>query len=475
MEAYERNNNFNQDDDLLPEFCMEIPKVTGYKDVHSEVEMPPITFEHGCEFLHQFNVEFDQTVSDLYNDKFLLYLRVCKAKDLFFIKSACHAEMKKNITYIVDISIKPNGRVFETQCECGAGEGPLGHCKHIKTVLFACCRFVKTKELKVELSCTEKLMSFHKTKKHKGSPLKARNLNVAGADEVSNFQDFDPRPQRYRNAEEYKDYFYNTCMNFKGISMTPIFQTFPPANVRAYAHDHDYLALTQEDILLNAMKLNQISEHDYQKIEEITRGQNTNERWIEERGKRLQSSNFYRICTATERTDLDKLAESMVLGKSIKTNEAMRHGQKYEREAIQHYEIDFNTKVVKCGIFVSKTLPFIGASPDGIISDKIICEVKCPFSAREKEISPLTVPYLKIKDNALTLSPTHPYYFQIQGQLYCSEREFCHLIIYTLTDIKYIKIERDSEFIAKMLDKLKYFYEHHFKSVLLRKYLYKDY
>ena len=121
-------------------------------------------------------------------------------------------------------------------------------------------------------------------------------------------------------------------MNFKGISMTPIFKTFPPANVRAYAHDLDYLALTQEDILLNVMKLNQMSDHDYKKIEEITCGQNINERWIEERGKQLQSSNFYRICTATAITDLDKLAESMVLGKSIKTNEAMRHGHKHERE-----------------------------------------------------------------------------------------------------------------------------------------------
>jgi len=49
-------------------------------------------------------------------------------------------------------------------------------------------------------------------------------------------------------------------------------------------------------------------------------------------------------------------------------------------------------KVGSCGIFVSKKYPFLGASPDGVISDKLICEMKCHYSAKNKNISPFTVP-----------------------------------------------------------------------------------
>lgn len=50
---------------------------------------------------------------------------------------------------------------------------------------------------------------------------------------------------------------------------------------------------------------------------------------------------------------------------------------------------------------MSKTLPFLGASPDRVVNDDVICEVKCPFSAKDKDISPVTVPYLKLEGENL--------------------------------------------------------------------------
>lgn len=453
---------------------MSLPKACDYKDVHADVKMPPISFETTSEFLSRYKVEFDQTVIDLYNEEFLMYLRTCTADGMTYVRSACRAEMKKRINYTVDVSFRPNGSVQETQCECGAGEGPTGHCKHIRTVLFACSKFVKSGEVKVEASCTEKLQSFHKAKKHAGSPLKADNLNIARADEVCNFKDFDPRPEKLRKMESYQDFFYNTCMNFKGISQTPIFQTFSPANMRAYGCDHDYLQLTLEESFLKSCKLSEISDFDRVCLEEMTRGQNRNERWYEEREKRIQSSNFYRVCHARE-DNLPTLAKTLVCGGSIPCNEKMRHGQKYEREALQCYEADFDVQVQACGIFVSKSLPFLGASPDAIVNDTTICEVKCPFSAKNKQISPITVPYLKLDLNYnIRLSTKHPYYYQIQGQLFCAERQFCDLIIYTLSDVKYVRIERDDEFISNMVSELHNFYESYFKSAVLSRFLYKE-
>jgi hypothetical protein len=66
-------------DDLCPEFSMSLPKACDYKDVHADVKMPPISFETTSEFLSRYKVEFDQTVIDLYNEEFLMYLRTCTA------------------------------------------------------------------------------------------------------------------------------------------------------------------------------------------------------------------------------------------------------------------------------------------------------------------------------------------------------------------------------------------------------------
>ncbi|WAQ95323.1 hypothetical protein MAR_028013 [Mya arenaria] len=102
---------------------------------------------------------------------------------------------------------------------------------------------------------------------------------------------------------------------FRGISETPIFQTFSQANMQAISNDHDYFELSHEDNFLKLSKLTKLSEKDRDDIEMYTRGQNKNDRWFEEGKKIIQSSHFHCVCTATERTDLNDLANSFVRGK----------------------------------------------------------------------------------------------------------------------------------------------------------------
>ncbi|XP_053390353.1 uncharacterized protein LOC128553251 [Mercenaria mercenaria] len=398
LEAYERNHNFVEDYDTVPEYFMDLPPSGKYKDLNSDMKIPPVTNQCASDYMSQFGVDFDRVVCDLYEETFIRYVRYCSTEDLDYIKGACYAEMKKKVSYTIDISVKKNGQFHEAQCECGAGQGPTAHCKHVRTILFACCKFTSSGKLKVEMTCTEKLQSFHKVKKHTGSPLKSRDMNIAGADEICDIKMFDPRPQEFQNRENYKDYFYNTCMNFKGISKTPIFQAFQPANMRAYALDHDYQSDTLEDIFLNAIQVTKISKSQRETLEVYTRGQEKNERWFEEREKRIQSSNYHRICHATERTNHDQLAASLVHPNKLKQNEAMKHAHKYEKEAIHRHEKDNKVKVNSCGIFVSSTHPYLGASPDGVVNQTLIVEVKCPLTAKNKDINTKSVPYLTLTD-----------------------------------------------------------------------------
>ena len=479
LESYERNSNFGIDPDreLQPEFKMTVPAVSAYTDLNSDKKFVQFSITKLEAYLSPFDKELDDNAVDLYKAKRLLYVRIAFNIDHTYIKAACKSQFTKSNTYYEDISFSNDGHVQEAQCDCGAGMGPYAHCKHVQAVLFGLTDFVNTGCVKLQETCTQKLQTFHQAKKFTGSPLKANMMNLPSADELTN-GDFDPRPSKYRKTEnyDYESYFRSTCLNFRGVHKMPIFQLFEPANAKAAAHDHDYLELTPEDNFLQAIGLLNLTDEKRDNIERYTRGQSKNRAWTEERLKRIQSSNFGKICKATEKTDLGKLAVDSITEKKDLKVDAIVHGKKYEADALTRYKSDFNVDISECGIFVSKEYPFLGASPDGITEDNIILEVKCPFRCKNKTITSKDVPYLKpVNDNNFILNPGHNYYYQIQGQLFCADKECCDLIIYTITDVKYIRIRRDDEFIATMIGKLKSFYEKYLKPAILDKMFYKEY
>ena len=261
-------------------------------------------------YLHPIQKSLDLTPIGLYKEKHLCYIRVCYSEnfDCYFLKSACHAEMKKAVVYCMDIRISIDGEIQEAQCECGAGMGPTAHCKHMCALLYASS---KSGAVCVETTCTEELQSFNKVKKHKGSPVKACNLMVGGADESTNIS-FDPRHEKYRNLQGYSDFFRNSCLNFIGASKMPIVQLFSPANIRGASYDHDYLKQTPEDSILEANGLLNLTEVKHTNIEKRIRSQTRNALRHKVRSKRLQSSNIGRISKLTNRTDKQKLAEELL-------------------------------------------------------------------------------------------------------------------------------------------------------------------
>ena len=453
---------------------MTLPDSQLYKDANADTKFCPLALDTITNYLDQFDKVLDDHSKKLYNDRLLLFFRIATEKNITFVKTKIRAEFLKT-QYNVDISFTPDGGIIESQCECGAGMGPSGHCKHICCTLYASLKFANTGVVKLHETCTEKLQTFHQTKKFIWSPLKAKDLKLQGADEFTSI-DFDPRPENLRQNPGYTDHFRNTCLNFQGISHMPIFQLFTPANTQAVAHDHDYLKLTPEDSFLETLCVTKISSEERLSIERRTLGQDKNPLWFEERTKRLSSSVFGRICKAMEsdKTDRHKLARSLVEVTKIKAP-ALDHGRKYEDMAISTYMSATHHDVKKCGIVVSSEKPFLACSPDGVINDFHFLEVKCPFTAKDKPITPVTVPYLKQGNTDYYLEQTHDYYYQVQGQLYCTGGKKCDFIVYTITDIKFFPVERNNQFINKMVELLQRFFHDYFKPALLEKRFYKTY
>ena len=121
-----------------------------------------------------------------------------------------------------------------------------------------------------------------------------------------------------------------------------------------------------------------------------------------------------------------------------------------QQETIERQTVGQHTNIM----FVCLDAPWLAATPDQIVSDTAILEVKCLYVAKDKCINPATIPYLKDIDNTLQMDRNHAYFYQIQGQLLCSNRELCYFCVYTLQDMKVLKIRRDRKFIAEMIPQL---------------------
>lgn len=119
-----------------------------------------------------------------------------------------------------------------------------------------------------------------------------------------------------------------------------------------------------------------------------------------------------------------------------------------------------------------KVPPFPAASLDAIIDDNSIAEVKCPYISKHEKITEESVPFLYSANESLELDKSHDYYYQIQGQLFCTEKTSCILVVYTFKDLKIIDVSADKEFICSMLEKLESFFDQHFKKAVLNKFYY---
>jgi putative phage-type endonuclease len=97
------------------------------------------------------------------------------------------------------------------------------------------------------------------------------------------------------------------------------------------------------------------------------------------------------------------------------TNAAMQHGTETEPLARISYEVAQNVLVDEVGFVPHPSIIMAGASPDGLVGDDGLLEIKCPNTATHIE-------------TLLTQSVPTKYYTQMQFQLTCTGREWCDFV-----------------------------------------------
>ena len=158
--------------------------------------------------------------------------------------------------------------------------------------------------------------------------------------------------------------------------------------------------------------------------------------WLEQRESFLTASDVGAVlgnCIFKDR--------SIVHGQKLGTippeeqTEAMRHGTMTEPEARKEYERITGNKVIQFGLLTgTQRLHFIGASVDGITTDGIVVEIKCPYSR-------------KIKQGVV---PSY-YHDQVQTQLAVCDLDIAHYFEYNSFDGTYnlVEVKRDLNWLDK--------------------------
>ena len=131
------------------------------------------------------------------------------------------------------------------------------------------------------------------------------------------------------------------------------------------------------------------------------------------------------------------------------TNSSMEWGVQNEGSARVAYEVKSGNFVDQVPFIDHPSIEWFGCSPDGLVSDRGLVEIKCPNSATHWE-------YFKAKE------PPKKYFIQMQAQIAVTGRDWCDFVSFDprmpdRSQLLIVQVPRDETFIAEMEEEIKKF------------------
>ena len=153
-------------------------------------------------------------------------------------------------------------------------------------------------------------------------------------------------------------------------------------------------------------------------LENIPQPDQRTPEWYIFRNNRLTASDLFYITSNNKSKIIDIVKKKCGIESNYSPGAAILHGIKFESVATKIYEDRCKVVITEFGCLPHPTIPFFGASPDGICSIKSenknyvgrMLEIKCPKS---RPITGIIPPV---------------YYAQVQGQLSVCELEYCDFL-----------------------------------------------
>ena len=130
-------------------------------------------------------------------------------------------------------------------------------------------------------------------------------------------------------------------------------------------------------------------------------------------------------------------------------NQAMQDGIDREDTARQIYEIVRDIKVEQVAFIDHPTIKMAGASPDGLLPDNGVLEIKCPVETTHTT-------------NLLERKLPSRYVSQVQWQIACTGADYANFVSYNPNfepklQLMYVEVERDNEYIEMLEEEVSIF------------------
>ena len=335
------------------------------------------------------------------------------------------------------------GDIEITKCSCVQRAG--GRCCHVAALLYLIRDIRFGGEPKMNIPVTSKPQQWGKGNPNKKKP-EIIGKNDYGKKRHENIIAWDPRPAKFRNISQFeKNAFVCNLAKFEQngdpnpnfIKMVKCVYEDYVLDENAYKEEekiwvreriqvlkekiayfhqclHDNFDFLRDTHSLSTEKATHVSS---------TIDQADSEDWKQKRKFLVTAS----ICYEFSR-NVNQFLKNFWRPVPVDLSKvpAIDWGKKGEEKCFEALCSKFgHAKMKKCGLFVSKQYPFLGASPDAIYEDFLI-EIKCPFNLRDTsptDLSKLTkdqlrATFLEKDGQSVRIKRSHKYFLQAQFQLF---------------------------------------------------------
>ena len=272
-------------------------------------------------------------------------------------------------------------------------------------------------------SCTEMACYWNSSSKKEVEPKRVKDMNFQAyklnksttqfsLNNISK-QEFDARPLSMRDiSDEEKHSFLasvRTALPDAVLNITyapPKEEDVPPTLQELADKVLATCTSEEESELVNSFsQLLSFNDNSLKELEKATRDQSRSYTWIQQRRGRITASNFHEVYTKVKtllrqrgkevKTKVTPLLAKLMEPKDLSNIPAIKWGSLHERDAGKAFftsmaKLHKNPKLHICGLFVLKSHPYIGASPDNIFScsccHNACVEYKCPYSITDQTV-----------------------------------------------------------------------------------------
>ena len=412
-----------------------------------------------------------------------------------FLKSKCQPSQRiKDVPHESWVLIhKYTGEINSAYCSCFAGLGQT--CNHIAALLFRLDHAVKNGE--TQNACTSKPCVWSSSRKTVES-IRVRDMEIVK-----------PRAERLNlgtikrlNTPAKKNFvkhkpsegmseacFLASLEGFSPQSVTLAERT-PGRRGIHISYDKQLGSETNANLpdsiesiasncetpdeLATKVRSQTYTDDIVSEIERATRDQSSDV-WRSQRIGRITASKFHRVYTRMQtlqkncETDMTAVvSEVMEYATPPSELKTLSYGRRMERQARKCLEAVLkrnghkNLCVSESGLHVSKTLTYIGASPDGMVScsccQKMVLEIKCPTTCMHEVPVAENTECLEQIAGLLKLKRKHKYFTQVLGQMAMANVQMAIFFVYSSRGYHLEVIEFDKVFWNEVLKMLNNFF-----------------